>query len=230
MTTTSHISSQRLASELPVLYSFRRCPYAIRARMAIVSCGLQVALREVELKNKPNGMLAASPKGTVPVLVLNAETVIDESLDVMYWALKVSKDPCKWLAYNQAQREVAQTLVTANDKEFKVWLDKYKYFERFPESPRDFYRQKAEVFLLQLEERLASQSFLIGDTQTFVDVAIFPFIRQFVFADPQWFVTAHYPQLKRWLDFHLSSSTFERAMVKLPPYLKSQASEIFPMI
>lgn len=195
---------------LPILYSFRRCPYAIRARMAITYASITLELREVALANKPAAMLAISPKGTVPVLQLS-DRVIDESLQVMEWALNQS-DPENWLALDSQQEQLS--LIEENDNEFKAWLDKYKYWDRFPEQSQQDYRIKAENFLSKLESRLQKNSYLFGDKICMADIAIFPFIRQFAFVDKSWFDQSDYPSVQCWLDQFLQSTLFEQVMIK----------------
>jgi glutathione S-transferase len=168
---------------LPILYSFRRCPYAIRARMAIVYASINLELREVSLANKPAEMLSISPKGTVPVLQLE-ERVIDESIEVMDWAIAQS-DPDNWLALDLQQQQ--QSLIEENDNQFKLWLDKYKYWDRHPEQSQQVYRSQAEKFISKLEKNLTQHSYLLGNKICMADIAIFPFIRQFAFVDKDWF-------------------------------------------
>ena len=154
---------------LPVLYSFRRCPYAIRARMAICYASITVELREVSLANKPQQMLALSAKGTVPVLQLPSK-VLDESLDIMHWALKQS-DTNGWLRQETVAQ--AEKLIKVNDGDFKNWLDRYKYWERFPDQTQSFYRGRAEEFIAVLEVLLNKHRFLLGDDICLADTAIF---------------------------------------------------------
>lgn len=194
-------------SKTPILYSFRRCPYAIRARMAIHYSGVVVELREIVLRDKPTSMLEYSPKGTVPVLILPDGRVIDESRDVMDWALSIS-DPASW------GTEIKQDLIEENDLVFKKFLDQYKYADRFPEHPAEYYRDQCEAFLQRLENALIKTKFLISDQITKVDIAIFPFIRQFVFVDKTWFDQTRYEALKKWMDYFLSSDLFLNIMEK----------------
>lgn len=198
---------------LPILYSFRRCPYAIRARMALHYAGVQIEMREVLLKDKPPSMLAASSKGTVPVLIFPDGQVLDESYDVMRWALEQS-DPEHWWV-DELETEVEQ-LIQWNDGEFKSHLDHYKYFERFPEHPMEYYRSQAEEFLMALEQRLSIEKYLLGKTISVADVAIFPFIRQFAFADKNWFDLSPYSNLQSWLTNFLDSDLFVSVMTKHP--------------
>jgi len=206
-------------TSIPVLYSFRRCPYAMRARMAVVYSGVEVELREIVLKNKPQEMLNASPKGTVPVLILPTGTVIDESLDVMKWALS-KNDPDDWIM--QASPEYFSSLnalIQKNDHEFKGYLDCYKYADRYPEHPMEHYRSQGEVFLSELESRLQSSLYLFGDQLTLADVAIMPFIRQFAHVDIDWFRQTRYKKLQSWLDGFLQSTLFNRVMKKSPSWV-----------
>ncbi len=199
---------------LPTLYSFRRCPYAMRARMAVLASGMAVELREVVLKEKPACLLAASPKGTVPVLVAVDGQVIDESRDIMLWALQ-QHDPQGWLGADYA---AMTALVNACDDEFKSWLDRYKYFERYPEYSQVYYREQGEVYLAALEQRLAGQAWLMGDACRFADVAIFPFVRQFAHVDKHWFEGSRYTSVQRWLGECLGSALFAAAMRKYTPW------------
>ena len=211
---------------LPILYSFRRCPYAIRARMAIAYSSIRVELREVSLANKPSAMISLSAKGTVPVLQLE-NLVIDESLDVMDWALQQS-DPDKWMrAEFQAKQ---QQLIVENDTQFKFWLDRYKYWDRYPEQSQYYYRTQAQQFLQQLEAMLNKNGFIFCRQITRADIAIFPFIRQFAFVDKPWFDEAPYPNLQRWLTDLLSSPLFVQVMDKLPSWKEGDCPVFFPDI
>jgi glutathione S-transferase len=198
---------------LPVLYSFRRCPYAMRARLALHSSGTAVELREVSLRDKPESMLAASPKGSVPVLLLPGGQVIDESWDIMRWALQ-RHDPEGWLGQDDCHVDAAGQLVSENDTAFKFWLDRYKYPDRYPEHPQTHYRRMAEDFPLKLENRLDASRFLLGDECSVADVALFPFIRQFADVDKGWFAQSPYPKLQRWLEDFLDSAEFAAVMAK----------------
>lgn len=210
---------------LQILYSFRRCPYAIRARMALRYAGVQVELREVLLKDKPAAMLAASPKGTVPVLVLEDGTVLDESYDVMRWAL-AKNDPDGW--WDESLAEAIDELVQQNDVEFKPWLDRYKYADRYPEFSAEYYRSQCEQFLQTLEAQLGQYACVLRNTQCFADVAIFPFIRQFALVDRDWFDSAPYPRLRAWLDELLASELFAAVMDKYPVWQEGDAPRLFP--
>jgi glutathione S-transferase len=200
---------------LPVLYSYRRCPYAMRARMALRYAGIEVEIREIALRAKPKHMLLVSPKGTVPVLVLPDGQVIDESLHIMAWALH-QHDTDGWLTTNPLCAE----LIAGNDGGFKRALDQYKYASRFPEQSAEAYRQQGESFLAGLERLLEQHSYLLGERMTQADVAIFPFIRQFAMVDAVWFSTAPYPKLRNWLDSALSSHLFLGIMEKYPIWME----------
>ena len=212
--------------KLPILYSFRRCPYAIRARLAIKVSNLQVEIREVLLKDKPKEMLSVSPKGTVPVLELPDGKIIDESRDIMLWALQHS-DPESWLSTHSENLEAVNSLIDFNDSEFKQILDHYKYADRFPENKMEYYRTQGEVFLQQLEEKLTKNDYLMGQCVTFTDIAIFPFIRQFVSVDRDWFEQTQYIKLKKWLDYLLSSTIFQEVMEKYPQWQSGNKVQIY---
>jgi glutathione S-transferase len=216
---------------LPILYSFRRCPYAIRARMALAYAGVIYELREVSLKNKPREMLDISPKGTTPVMQIFTEKdfiVLEESLDIMNWASQ-QHDPYNWRDLSEQSVAIAKQLIHTNDREFKFALDRYKYPNRFPEKPQEDYRQQAEEFLQVLELQLQSRSrtseepiFLVGDRQTLADIAIFPFIRQLAYVDIDWFLSSSYKHLQQWLKWHETSEMFEFVMQKFPVWTLDQ--------
>lgn len=203
---------------LPILYSYRRCPYAMRARMALHYAGVAVETREIALKDKPAHMLRISPKGTVPVLQLADGSVLEQSLDIMYWAL-AQHDPEDWLGSVQQQADAAE-LIALNDGDFKQALDRYKYAIRFPEQPPAIYRAQGEQFLARMEERLSAHPYLQGNMPHLADIAIFPFIRQFSMVDAAWFETADYPRLQTWLNAWLASDLFQAIMRKYPTYMK----------
>ncbi|GJL75251.1 glutathione S-transferase [Nitrosomonas sp.] len=197
----------------PLLYTFRRCPYAIRARIAIRVSGIEVDMQEVKLRDKPAELLACSPKGTVPVLQLTDGWVIDESLDIMLWALSIN-DPEQWLDHPNGLSDKAMALITQNDGPFKKALDYYKYAVRFPEHSEQYYREQAEFHLLDLDARLRQGDYLMGNRLTFPDMAIFPFIRQFANVDKDWFYASQYTRLIQWLDARISSGLFTAVMQK----------------
>ena len=197
-----------MTDQLPILYSFRRCPYAMRARMAIAASGVTVRLREILLRDKPDEMLAASAKGTVPVLI-DGETVIDESLDVMNWALK-QNDPEGWLARKD------DALIAENDGPFKHHLDRYKYSTRYEDADAEEHRAAGFEFLQKLEARLVDHDYLHGPERGFSDIAIFPFVRQFRIADKLWFDSAPVPNVHRWLKALKESALFKSVMEKYP--------------
>lgn len=184
----------------------------MRARMALRVAGIDVEQIEISLRDKPQAMLDISPKGTVPVLHCADGLVIDQSLDIMRWALS-QNDPQKWLQNADDASQIA--LIERNDTDFKYWLDRYKYSERYPEFTSAYYRQQAETVLLNdLERRLTLAPYLSGQTPCLSDVAIFPFVRQFAGVDPQWFRTASVPALRIWLNEWLESELFASVMAK----------------
>jgi glutathione S-transferase len=191
------------------LYSFRRCPYAMRARMALRYSGVPVEIVEVSLKAKPAEMLAISPKGTVPVLDADGR-VIDESLEIMRWAL-AQNDPQGWLLDGDSR--IAE-LIEANDQGFKVDLNRYKYAERYPEQPMEVYRAQGAVFLQRLEGLLQDRDYLLADHPSLADIALLPFVRQFAHVDREWFAQTPYPRLQAWLHYFLESDLFTSIMKK----------------
>ena len=219
-------------SDLPILYSFRRCPYAMRARIALYYSGVMCELREVVLKSKPAALLAASPKATVPVLLLNSGTdkykLIEESIEIIDWALNQS-DPDDWL--EQGQQTVTHNLIKRCDGEFKHWLDRYKYAGRYPENSEDFYFEKAQAFLAELESLLVisqvnseqSEYYIQTPKVSVLDVAIFPFVRQFAFVDKNKFDSLELPKLKIWLAYFLESELFLSVMSKYPMWVEGES-------
>lgn len=191
------------------LYSFRRCPYAMRARMALYVSGLTYEHREVVLRDKPAAMLEVSPKGTVPVFVTAKGEVLEESLDIMRHAL-TQNDPEGW----QGRDDPA--LVAANDGPFKHHLDRYKYATRYEDVDPDRHRAAAVEILAELDQRLASSPYLCGDERGFADIAIFPFVRQFANHDRERFDADRMPHLQAWLQWLVSSDLFDAIMAKHP--------------
>ena len=191
-----------------LLYSFRRCPYAIRARMALLIARVPIVIQEVDLRDKPAAMIAASPKGTVPVLVLATGQVIDESLEIMRWALR-QNDPDDWLGGEDA------VLVDMFDKKFKPHLDRYKYAKP-ADSDGGASRALCVTMLQSLEARLAAHRSLCREAPSFIDAALLPFVRQFVAVDPLWFAGIALPRVQEWLADHLASPIFLQAMAKQP--------------
>ncbi len=196
----------------PVLYSFRRCPYAIRARMVLKYASITCELREIALRNKPEEMLSISRKGTVPVLQLINGKVIDESLDNMLWALQRG-DPDNWLSIEQQD---AMLLIEKNDNQFTQYLDRYKYFQRYPEKPQIYYRERAEEWIKLLETNLKEHHGIgiVSNHISLADVAIFPFIRQFAHVDWEWFSNSQYKNLISWLLKFEESKLFLAVMKK----------------
>ena len=213
---------------LPILYSFRRCPYAIRTRLALRYAGIQVELREVVLRDKPQHMLDISPKGEVPVLLLEDGRVIEESLDIIRWALE-QNDPDDWLQKDESLNTAMRELIAFNDNEFKQHLDHYKYADRFPEHTAEYYRQQGEAFFEAIETRLAKTPYLFGDRISLADACLFPFVRQFAYVDKDWFDNSRYTHLQKWLEGWLNSPLFLSVMHKYDqwqPGDKSSSTEI----
>ncbi|WP_205548415.1 glutathione S-transferase N-terminal domain-containing protein [Pseudomonas carnis] len=192
-----------------LLYSFRRCPYAMRARLALRYSGLPVRIVEVSLKAKPAEMLALSPKGTVPVLSVEGR-VIEESLEIMQWAL-AQHDPDDWLLLGDP---AVLALIAENDQVFKHHLNRYKYAERYPEQTMEHYRAEGEVFLQKLEGLLAEREYLLAEHLSLADAALAPFVRQFAHVDREWFAGTPYQRLQIWLQRFLESPLFTAVMAK----------------
>lgn len=208
-------------TDRPVLYSFRRCPYAMRARMALAISGTSCRLREVELRNKPAELIAASPKGTVPVLVTETSHVIDESLAIMRWAL-ARNDPEHWLAGDDPE------LIARNDGPFKQALDRYKYPNRYGLSDPLPHREAGGESLVSLNQILEKSPYLTGNHRALADIAIFPFVRQFAEVDRGWFDSLPLAALQRWLGEHLASALFVAVMTRYAPWRTGQPEPLFP--
>lgn len=213
---------------LPTLYSFRRCPYAMRARLSLSVSQQHCRLREIVLRDKPAEMVEISPKATVPVLQLNDGTVIEESLDIMRWALSQS-DPEHWLAPENGTLEDMFALIAECDGPFKHNLDRYKYANRYDESTDPVvHRTDGEEFLTKLDARLSQFQNLFGDRPSLADFAIFPFVRQFANTDREWFDAAPLLNLQRWLQAHLESEIFTDVMKKWPVWKNGDEEPLFP--
>lgn len=208
---------------LPILYTFRRCPYAMRARMALAYAGINYEVREVVLRDKPPEMLQASAKGTVPVLLQEGK-VIDESLDVMLWALN-QRDTDGWLV---DEREAQIALLERCEADFKPWLDRYKYADRHPEFAADASRAEASAYLITIETQLtATGAYLFGANLSMADVGLLPFVRQFAHVDKVWFDKEPWPELQRWLQGFLQGELFQSVMQKYPRWQAGDAPTYF---
>ena len=207
----------------PVLYSFRRCPYAMRARWALLAAGLLVELREVQLKRKPQAMLEASAKGTVPVLVCPDGTVIEESLEVMRWALDQA-DPQGWLTLGDAT-----ALIEQNDGPFKHHLDRFKYSDRYPGEDPGVHQRAGRQILEDWNDRVARQGWLLGPRQSLADAALWPFVRQWRVANPQVFdADQALAPLREWLSRYLDDAAMPRLMLRANPWQPGDPSLVFP--
>ncbi len=216
-----------MLSNAPIFWSFRRCPFAMRARLAIAASGQTVQLREILLRDKPAAFLATSAKGTVPVLDLRDGTVIEESRDIMMWALGVS-DPDGWLDISHKQPDKVKTFLDNVDGPFKNDLDRYKYASRYEVSAAWRHRENGTQFLAELDRSLRATGALSGSSLGLMDFATLPFIRQFRIADPVWFDSQPWPYLHRWLQEFLGSTAFLRVMLKYPPWKEGAKTVCFP--
>lgn len=215
-------------SDLPVLYSFRRCPFAMRARLALAACGLTVELREIVLRDKPAHMREISPKATVPVLWLHNGDVIDESLDVMRWAV-AQADPMGLMDLDPQQLALTQQWLVLLDGEFKHHLDRYKYPQRYDNVNAIEHREAGVQILKRWGEALGDQAWLFGEKPRFADLAILPFVRQFRIPEPQWFDSN--PDLVPvvgWLQRFLALPLFETVMQKFEPWQPDDTAIFFP--
>lgn len=209
-------------SMTPILYSYRRCPYAMRARMALKYAGIHLEHREIALRDKPQSMLLASPKGTVPVLCVG-ELILDQSLDIMHWALELS-DPDGW---REVDKDASQVWVEKNDGPFKKLLDQYKYPNRFPHlDHEEVLRAAVELMLQPMEEALTSSRYLLGEKLSWIDIAIFPFIRQFSMVNPARFDSLPLTLTRKWLDQHLNSELFLSVMQKYPTWIDGKQANL----
>ena len=206
----------------PIFWSFRRCPYAMRARLAVQSSGIAVELREILLKDKPAAFLDTSASATVPALT-EGDLILDESLEIMLWALNKS-DPAGWLAMPEGGHD----LISECDGPFKAALDHTKYAVRYPDLDETEEREKASVFLRKLNTLLTENEYLFGDTPSLADMAILPFVRQFANTDRAWFDAQDWPALITWLDRFLDSAEFAAIMTKYPPWVPDQEPVVFP--
>lgn len=207
---------------LPILYSFRRCPYAMRARLAVDAAGVRMALREVVLRDKPAAFLVASPSATVPCLV-HESGAIDESLDIMIWALG-RHDPEGWLD----MPGIGNDLIARTDGPFKSALDRYKYASRYKGVDSLAERACAAGFVTTLEAQLDGRAYLFGTSPRLADMAILPFIRQFAHVEPNWFAAQSWPGVQRWLAVFEDSDRFARMMPKVPQWQPGDAPVWFP--
>ena len=223
----SPVQAGMSAQLYPLLYSFRRCPYAMRARLALAASGTVCVLREVVLKHKPLALLQASPKGTVPVLVLADGSVLDQSLDIMLWALR-RNDPLHWLPASQADMGSALHLIARCDGDFKAQLDRYKYPNRYALANGLAHRALATPFLQTLDTHLTAQGFLNGARFGLADAAIVPFVRQFAHTDAFWFASQNWPALLAWLAAFEASDAYVRVMGRFPAWEEGQAPFLFP--
>lgn len=207
---------------LPILYSFRRCPYAMRARLAIESAGIDVELREILLRDKAPEFLATSPSATVPCLAFENE-VIDESRDIMLWALR-QNDPEGWLNMPAEGHDIVDVI----EGPFKTALDRYKYSTRYNDADKLDERSKASSHLKDLDDRLDNQSWLFGDAPSFADMATLPFVRQFANTDKSWFDDQDWTGLSTWLENFLGSERLKSIMIKYPTWKDGDPITVFP--
>jgi glutathione S-transferase len=220
--------SATAAAPYPVLYSFRRCPYAMRGRLALVASGTICELREVVLARKPAALLQASPKATVPVMVLPDGAVLEQSLDIMLWALR-RNDPLHWLPTSEQGMADVLQLIGQCDGDFKAQLDRYKYPSRYALPDGLSHRAQGAQFLDMLNTRLASHRHLMGEHFSLADAAIAPFVRQYAHTDPTWFASQDWPDLQQWLTAFEASGDYAKVMEKFTAWTEGQSMSLFPV-
>ncbi len=203
----------------PILYSLRRCPYAMRARLALLQAKQTVVLRDIVMTNIPPEMLAVSPTGTVPLLILDDSSIVDESLDIMIWALD-QNDPNNLLYSEQPDVLPSMlSLINRNDNDFVNALDKYKAASRYHDSDEHHFREQCESFISHIEYCLKEHKYLMGPHPSLADYALLPFLRKFSRIDRKWYLQAPYPNLQNWLNTHYENPLYSKAMKKYPQWL-----------
>ncbi len=212
---------------LPIFYSLQHCPYAMRARIALMKANRMVRLRPIKLNNKPKEMLKASPKGTVPVLVVAKRFVIDESLEVMLWAL-AQNDPQDLLRSNQeGALSTILEIIGHFDTEFVPALEAYSCAKRYHANNLDECRQACQFHIQKLEDRLQAHRFLFSDSESLLDIALMPFIRKFARIEKRWFRSSPYPNVRLWLEAYLQSAMFSKVMANHDLWLDSRQDICF---
>lgn len=212
---------------LPILYSLRNCPYAMRARIAIFKAKQIVMLRDIVLSNKPKEMILASPKATVPVLVLANGSVVEESLAIMLWALNETDPDGLLQSQNEHELSAMLNLIKSFDHGFKLCLEQYKCAKRYRENNIIECRVECEQFIQTLENRLKHHDFLMSNTESLADIALLPFIRQFARIERQWYLQSPYPKVRQWLNNYLQSPMFTKVMAKYPLWLDDHEVVLF---
>jgi len=216
-----------MSATYPILYSFRRCPYAMRARLALMVSNRVCELREVVLRDKPQEMLEVSAKGTVPILIDVDGRVLDQSIDIMLWALR-QHDPEKWLMPQQGSVAEMLELIALFDEGFKYHLDRYKYPDRYPGVEAQAHRHEGALYLGRLNTQLSATKYLFGNNVALADMAIAPFVRQFAHTDPAWFNEQPWPGLQAWLAEFTESQIYSSVMQKYPPWESGNPGVVFP--
>ncbi|WP_454441490.1 glutathione S-transferase [Vibrio bathopelagicus] len=214
-------------TDLPILYSLRRCPYAMRGRMGIALSQQKVLLREIVTKDKPSELLASSPKGTVPVLVLPQGTIIEQSIEVMIWALEQNDPQDLMRSSNPALNQQVLELIGRNDNEFIGHLEKYRASVRYRNDDSEQRRHNCEEFIAELENKLSNHDYLFGDTPSLADFAVMPFVSQFVRVEKKWFVQSEYQNVGRWLRAHLESKLYTQVMKQYPLWNETKQDCLF---
>ena len=213
-----------------ILYSFRRCPYAIRARWALLICEIKVEIREINLKNKPLDFLIKSKTKTVPILIKKNSEVIEESLEIILWALsESSKKNVKLIYFPDDKKEDIFKIINENDNEFKYHLDRFKYAARYHDGNEEFHFRKAIIFINKWNELLEENKYFFGENQTIADWSIWPFVRQFKIAcESQKRTNYLKPSIKNWLDSFENNINFKSLMYKYELWAPNSGKNYFP--
>ena len=205
----------------PILYSYRQCPYAMRARLALAVANIDYELREISLQDKPKSFLQLSPKGTVPVLCCPDGSVIDESLDILHWVFS-QHDRERWMPLQVNLRQEMENIIGKVSKEFSPYVYRYRFFEKFPEKSQQDYLSLCTQFLYKLDKRLTHSKFLLLQHPSYVDFAVLPFVYQFKLAANEVLNFSKYPNVARWLEAFESSKLIEHVMIEAPLWSDEQ--------
>ena len=213
---------------MPILYSFKRCPYAMRARMAIYLSQIVVEHREVSLKNKPKSMMEISPKGTVPVLLLENGDVIDESMDIINWCLETKSRVFKDIL-DDSQKAFTKKIIKIFDEKFKFHLDRYKYATRYKNVDAVSHRDACLDILKTLDKNINNTKWFFSNNVNKIDISVLPFIRQFRIADPLWFdANKNIPNIQIWLENFLQSKLLNEVMINFDAWEPNDPIKLFP--
>ena len=216
-----------MINKYPTLYSFRRCPYAMRARLALRLCKIECIIREISLKAKNSEFLQVSPKGTVPVLVLPNGKVLEESLDIINWSLE-QNDPNNLKVNDEVTKKINDKYIQLFDKDFKFHLDRYKYSSRYNISNSEIHRNKARNILTEINTMLEGKDYIGGQCMSLLDISILPFVRQYRIADINWFDNhLGLRNINNWVNIFLNTEILASIMTKYKVWEKEDPPILF---